>query len=293
MGPDAFGEWRARGETFQFRGQRVFYRQEGLGMPLICLHGFPTASWDWHRIWPELAARYRVIAPDFLGFGYSAKPFPHDYSIREQADLVEALAASLDVRETHLLAHDFGDTVAQELLARHNQGGRLRLRSACLLNGGLFPETHRARLIQKLLLTPLGGLIARLNGRRAFGKSFAAVFGPRTRPSPRELDEFWHLIDHDGGRRVLHLLQRYIPERRANRERWVGALVDASVPLKLVNGPEDPVSGAHMVERYRALVPQPDVSLLPGIGHYPQVEDPAGVLDALLRFLRTVDALNP
>jgi pimeloyl-ACP methyl ester carboxylesterase len=48
-----------------------------------------------------------------------------------------------------------------------------------------------------------------------------------------------------------------------------------------------------MVERYRALVPEPDVSLLAGIGHYPQVEDPAGVLDPLLRFLRTVDALNP
>jgi len=78
----------------------------------------------------------------------------------------------------------------------------------------------------------------------------------------------------------MHELIGYMAERRRHRERWVGALQATSVPLRLINGPEDPVSGAHMVERYRELVPAPDVVLLPGIGHYPQVEDPAGVADA-------------
>ncbi len=56
--------------------------------------------------------------------------------------------------------------------------------------------------------------------------------------------------------------------------------------MRLINGPVDPVSGAHMANRYRQLVPQPDVVSIPGIGHYPQVEAPDRVLRALLEFHR-------
>ncbi|MGL1585796.1 hypothetical protein ACSTHB_23480, partial [Vibrio parahaemolyticus] len=88
----------------------------------------------------------------------------------------------------HLLAHDYGDTVAQELIARHEERAArgddsLQLVSVVLLNGGLFPETHRATRVQKLLQTPLGPLISRLMGERSFGERFAAVFGPDTQPS--------------------------------------------------------------------------------------------------------------
>jgi pimeloyl-ACP methyl ester carboxylesterase len=66
-------------------------------------------------------------------------------SIHGQADIVEALIEHLELGEFHVLAHDYGDTVAQELLARQNAGtGKGRWLSACFLNGGLFPETHRA-----------------------------------------------------------------------------------------------------------------------------------------------------
>jgi pimeloyl-ACP methyl ester carboxylesterase len=55
--------------------------------------------------------------------------------------------------------------------------------------------------------------------------------------------------------------------------------------MRLVNGPEDPVSGRHMANRYEEIVPHPDVVLLEGIGHYPQVEDPARTLRAFVEFV--------
>lgn len=61
-------------------------------------------------------------------------------------------------------------------------------------------------------------------------------------------------------------------ERKVHRERWVGALQRATIPVVVIAGADDPVSGAHMVERYRDLVPRPETTLLEGIGHYPQVE---------------------
>jgi len=265
-------------------GFDISYLDGGSGEPLLLIHGFPTASWDWHRIWPQLTARFRVIiAADMLGFGFSAKPRPYPYSIMDQAALHEALLAHLGVRRIDILAHDYGDTVAQELLARELEG-KLRIDSCVLLNGGLFPETHRARLIQKLLAMPIGPLISRLMTRRSFDKSFSAIFGAATQPSAQELAQFWALIDYNQGAGIFHKLIGYMSERRKLRERWVGALQKSTVPLRVVDGLDDPVSGAHMVARYRELVPNPDVIELAGIGHYPQVEAPDAVLRAFLEF---------
>jgi pimeloyl-ACP methyl ester carboxylesterase len=282
-----FGQWRAGGKHLRYRGHDIFYRVDGNGPPLFAIHGFPSASWDWWPIWPALTARFRVVACDMIGFGWSAKPRHHAYSILDQADLHEALARELGVTEAHVLAHDYGDTVAQELLARHDAGGPLKLRSVCFLNGGLFPEAHRPRLVQRLLASPLGAVVSRLSSRRAFASGMTAVFGPKTPPSPQLLDELWELLEHDDGRRVLHRLIGYMAERRRHRERWVGVLVKTAVPLRVVDGPVDPVSGAHMVARYRELVPEPDTVEIPGIGHYPQVEDPDGVLRAFREFHET------
>jgi pimeloyl-ACP methyl ester carboxylesterase len=285
-------DWRAAGHEHVHHGHAIFYaehaRLPGAATALLLIHGFPTSSWDWQRVWRPLGERFdRVIAPDMIGFGFSDKPRGHDYSILDQADLHESLLAHLGVTRVHILAHDYGDTVAQELLARHlERAGKAgpHIESCVLLNGGLFPETHQARTIQKLLLTPLGPLLGLLMSRRSFERSFCAVFGARTQPTQHELDEFWDLIRRDGGHRLMHKLIRYIPERRAHRERWVGALQRTRVPLRVIDGPDDPVSGAHMVARYRALVPDPDTVTLPGIGHYPQVEDPEGVLQAFVEF---------
>lgn len=281
-------DWRARGRRHTHRGQEIFFVDEGAGPALLLVHGFPTASWDWTRVWPDLVARFRVIAPDLVGFGFSAKPRRYEYSVMDQADLCAGLLSARGIGKAHVLAHDYGDTVAQELLARSNEGALgWELASVCFLNGGLFPETHRPRVIQKLLIGPLGPLVSRLVGRRAFERSFVPIFGPRTRPDAHELDAFWRLLEEKQGTRVMHRLIRYMAERRTHRARWVGALQQAKVPLRLVDGALDPISGAHMAERYRALVPDPDVVMLPDVGHYPQVEAPAEVVAAHRAFVDT------
>jgi len=280
-------QWQREGRYFDWQGQRIFCRDEGTGEALLCLHGFPTASWDWHRLWPELCTQRRVIALDFLGYGFSSKPLPHAYSAAEQADIVQALLAQLGVYRLALLAHDFGDSVAQELLARQGEGvaNGLDLRAVCFLNGGLFMEAARPRLIQYLLLGPLGPWLSRRLNYPRFARSFAAIFGPHTQPSAQELTDFWRLIAHHDGQRVAHALIQYIRERHRQRGRWVAAMQRTSVPLRLVIGMADPVSGRRIAERYRELLPNADVVELPDIGHYPQVEAPAEVLPAVWAFM--------
>jgi pimeloyl-ACP methyl ester carboxylesterase len=277
-------QWFERGKWFLYRGNRIFYVEEGSGEPLLLLHGFPTSSWDWHKIWDGLISSSRVIALDFIGFGYSDKPPHYDYSMPDQADLVEKLLGHLGITQYHILAHDIGDTVAQELLARQLDRQSIQITSCCLLNGGLFPETHRATRTQKLLLGPFGFWIARLLNYKRFVSSFSMLFPDTTRPAESEMLDLFALISHKNGSRIMHRLIRYILERRRNRERWVTALQKASVPIRLIDGMDDPVSGAHMVDRYQQLIPKPDVIELHNCGHYPQMEKPDQVLNGYREF---------
>ena len=293
---DNLTRWMAAGDVRSLNGRRIFTRvaEAANRPPLLLIHGYPTSSHDFHGVWDALAARYSLYTLDLLGFGCSEKPRRASYAIAEQADLCQALLAQHGVGRVHVLAHDYGDTVAQELLARA-QEGRLVLDSVMFLNGGLFPETHRARRIQKLLAKPLlGPLLARRMRYEHLVAAMHTLWG-RTPPREQDLRDMWWQIDHDGGRIALARLINYMAQRRRHRERWVGALVTSTVPRALTCGAVDPVSGAHLAVRYRELVPEPDVTLLEDVGHYPQLEAPQRVLDAYAAFraklpARTVEA---
>ncbi|WNZ54385.1 alpha/beta hydrolase [Microbulbifer sp. MKSA007] len=284
-------QWLSNGKIFDYQNHQLFYVDSNPSCRhkhvLLLIHGFPTSSYDWQKVWAQLTEHYRCIAMDMLGFGYSDKPKQHNYSIHGQADLHEALLQHLNINKVHLLAHDYGDTVAQELLARANSGGTTRYASACLLNGGLFPETHQARFVQKLLLSPAGFLVNKLMSYRQFCRSFSAIFGPETQPTKRDLRDLWQILQYKNGNRLLYKLISYMRDRRQHRQRWVDALKQYPGPLLLINGSLDPVSGKHMVDRFRQLIDRPtDIVELGTIGHYPQWEAPENVGNEYLKFLK-------
>jgi pimeloyl-ACP methyl ester carboxylesterase len=284
-------DWRAAGGYFEFAGHPIFYLESGRGEVLLCLHGFPTSSFDYRKIWPELAERFRVAAPDLIGYGFSAKPAAFGYTTFDQADVVEELISRLGCGEVHILAHDYGNTITQELLARAGEGKLgFRIRTICFLNGALFPETHRPILAQQLLISPVGKLFGRFIPDSRFAAGLASVFGAATQPTREELNDHVKLFKHNGGKRIAHKLIRYMRERARYRERWVTALQKIDQPFLFINGSADPVSGKHLVDRFREVVPaQENIVELPGIGHFPHLESPRKVLDEFLRFHAAAD----
>ena len=291
-------DWREGGESVSTPLGKIFVRRQmEPRLPvLLLIHGFPSASWDWAPLWEPLSQEFSLVALDLLGFGDSAKPRGHRYSIAEQADLCEWLLRREGAWEYHVLAHDYGDTVAQELLARQldKRKPRPALRSVAFLNGGLFPETHRPRLMQRLLALPLvGGLVARAANKARFAANFHAIFGKDTPPEPAVIDGLWTLLRTHDGHLALPKLIRYMGERRKKRERWVGALQRVPVPMAFINGSADPISGAHAAERWRELLGGDDLYALPGIGHYPQIEAPEKVLEAAMAFWSRHRLLGP
>lgn len=282
--------WYKDGRYLNFEGKKIFVKEyPHPGKPVILFkHGFPTSSYDWNKMWPELHQYFHLIAFDYLGFGYSDKPYPYDYTIEEQADLTEFILEEMGISNCFVVAHDYAVSVVQELLARRLEKPELpKFHKIIFLNGGLFPETHLARPIQKMLVGPMGKWINMALSKKSLRKNLRQVFGPETPPTDVEIDAFWDILNMKNGKRCFHRTIHYITDRKRNRDRWVHALIRTEIPIKLVNGPEDPVSGRHMVERYKELVPNPDYVFLDNIGHYPNVEAPYYVNLEVLKFFQT------
>lgn len=278
-------DWRAQAQYFDFEATRIAYWRAGSGKPLLMVHGFPTASWDWAQIWNTMATQHSLIAADMIGFGLSDKP-SDGYSIHRQTDMQLALLKHLGVTEYDALVHDYGVSVGQEMLARqHESSGADGLGKMVFLNGGIFPDQHRARPIQKLGVSPFGFLVSRMLSRKGFGKSFSSVFGPDTQPSEQELDDFWELIAEQNGNRIFHKLLHYIGDRRDNAQRWTGVLQHVQNRIGFINGALDPVSGEHAYRRWVSHVPDAGAHLIAHVGHYPQVEAPAEVAAKTLEWL--------
>lgn len=99
-------------------GVRVHYQDAGdeSAPPLILIHGFLSSTFVWSKVFLELAAAgYRVIAPDLLGYGYSAKPVAFDYTIASQARMIAGLLNHLELSRATLIGSSYGGAVAATL----------------------------------------------------------------------------------------------------------------------------------------------------------------------------------
>ncbi len=189
----AIDEWKNSGNYFDYKGFPIFYKtSESENEVLLCLHGFPTASYDYHKVWSALSERFSLVAFDMIGYGFSDKPPEFDYTTFKQVDVLQALIEHLKIEKLHLLAHDYGNTITQELLARAEEDRvNFEIESICFLNGALFPETHRPILAQKTLAQSDRSFFSKIDSRRKVKQRLASVFGPEHEPTQRGTRRFY------------------------------------------------------------------------------------------------------
>lgn len=286
--------WKSKGKYFTFKGFQIFYIKEGTGPVLTIFHGYPYNSFDFEKIWNVLIQNFTVVVPDMLGMGFSDKPENHDYSFIEMADLYTALLSGLRITKSHILTHDLGNSVVQELLARNEEGrNSFAIKSIAFLNGGLFTDVYKPRLIQILLSKspkPIGRVLSRLMSKQSVSKATAEVFGVNTKPSMELLNNFWDILNYNYGKSIAYLIGRLVFAKEKRQQRWIKAMQQTKIPLCFINGPADPNSGLHMAERYKQLIPNANVKLLSeDIGHWPQIEAPDQVLEMYDSFLEEIE----
>ena len=219
--PASVLEWEAAGRRIEVDGREVFVRDvpaagDESGPPVLVLHGFPSASFDYRHVLDALRRTRRVILFDFLGFGLSAKPDLR-YSIELQADVTEAVVAACGIDRVVLLTHDMGDTVGGEVLARDLDGTLgFSIERRALTNGSIYIEMAQLSTGQQLLLSlpdERNELVGADEGA-AFRGGLAGTFAEARQPDDEELDAQWALMRRHQGSALLPRTIRYIEDRR-------------------------------------------------------------------------------
>ena len=279
--------WRSRGRHHEIDGQRIFVIEVPAtgpvaAPPLLVLHGFPTSSFDFHRVVDALAADRRVVLFDMLGYGLSDKP-DRAYRLVDQADLAQALVGELGIDRLGLLTHDIGDTVGGELLARQMEGSwPVEVTDRVVTNGTLYMDLVHLSAGQQLLESlPDERLAAGVLTEEAVVAGLVATFSPGHRVDTSEVSAAWELISAGGGERLLARHARYIDERRRNERRFTPPVINHPSALTVVWGTDDPIAVAAMADRLEASRPDARVVRLDGVGHYPMVEAPARFVGAV------------
>jgi pimeloyl-ACP methyl ester carboxylesterase len=270
-------DWKNKGHLISVYNKNIFVIDKGKSKEtLVILHGYPTSSYDYYKVLPELSKHYRVIIHDHLGFGFSDKPLEYSYSIIEQADIALQLWKQMGLTNVTLLAHDYGTSIATEILARHNkQQINLQINKLILCNGSMHIELSKLRVIQKLLRNKITRKwVAKLTNFSLYKKNLRNIYFDKKKISNEELQEMWFQLLHNKGEKIIHSLSNYINERYTFWHRWIGALKETQIPTKIVWAKNDPVAIDLIAELLALEIHNNKLFWINECGHFPMLEKP-------------------
>ncbi len=282
-------QWKQQGALIEVNGFKHFVYDSKTDKPvLLILHGYPTCVYDYHKSLTYLESEYRVVMHDHLGFGYSDKPMEYSYSLIEQTDQALMLWHQLGIDQACILAHDYGTSIATELLARRCRfkDFGFNWQKLVLCNGSMHIELAQLRLIQKLLLNPITGpWVAKLSNRNTLARNLRNIYHDKSLLTDEEIDALWIQMTHQNGKKVLHKTTQYIRQRRHYWHRWIGALRNTDLPISIVWAKNDPVAVIEMAKTLFDEVRNSQLIELDALGHFPMLENPAVWSEAVLKSL--------
>jgi pimeloyl-ACP methyl ester carboxylesterase len=277
----------ARRHFLTLHGQRLAYLEAGQGPPILLIHGIAEAAWAWEVIIPALARGHRVIAPDLLGHGQSAKP-RGDYSLGNQATLMRDLMISLDIERATLVGHSLGGGITMQFAYQYPErcermvlvasGGlgqdvTFLLRSLGLPGADLVAPLFLSTTTRDMMLGTVRWLGRRglkaSPGQKAMWRSYAGLTDPTTRAA--FIATVRAVIDQRG-QRVSALERLYLAR---------------NLPTLLVWGEKDRVIPVSHARSAHDEMPGSRLEVINDAGHFVQLEKPQRVAELILDFLAT------
>ena len=263
-----------------------FYRESSpIGrtelLPVLLLHGLPSQSYSWRKIMPALAAQgTRAIAPDWIGFGFSAKPEKREFAYTPDA-FITALAAfvqALEIERFSLVVQGFLGSVGLQYALRYPH----QIEGLAILNTPISTTAKLPWKMQQFGLPLAGEILTQdplLVDRTLEG-------GSRYRIGDEDLDVYRKpfLKSSAAGRSLLATvrnlqLQSSMAEIETGFQQW-------KQPTLIVWGPADPWLPLSMAQNFASALPQAELVKLEEGGHYPQDHWYEAVNEDLVPFLR-------
>ncbi|MDQ5893754.1 MAG: Alpha/beta hydrolase [Actinomycetota bacterium] len=259
---------------------------------VVLLHGFPESSYSYSGAFPLLGGAFeRVLSFDFIGYGFSAKPASgYAYSLIEQADVALRLIRESAITGCHFVAHDMGDSVMTEILARLNSNRpdwfEDGMQSVTFTNGSMVLGDAKLRLGQRALVSPAGPLLARVTSSlKVFEKQVVSAQGNGKLTEDQILDMYSASTTGAPPGLMAELINYLRERRRFEAPRWLPAVRDCEAPVHICWGGDDAVAPVAIAKRLKAEVkPEAKLTILEGLGHFAQIQDPEAWFGGLAPF---------
>ena len=255
--------------SFRVRSIEAVGADQGSGDPVLFIHGWGAGAGHWRKVWPDLATRYRCIAPELPGWGYSEKP-DVDYSIEWTADWLAELLENRAASPAFVVGHSMGATIAQVLALRHPT----RVRKLALLNPVVRCSDGLSRESRILSMPGLRRIAYWLTRRRWFLRFLTRNFTARL--GGLEENDL-ALVGKGSFQSMVRSLQAL------KKVDLTGSLGSVAVPTLVIGSAADraiPVEQSTLAGG----IPGSKVVILPEAGHVSPLERPEEVSKLLVEF---------
>ncbi|XP_077976384.1 putative hydrolase LipZ [Styela clava] len=299
-------EWYKMGEFATIHGREIFYihlkcADINLKNPptFAIIHGFPSSSFEYHKVLRNLSKYGNVVVNDHIGFGFSDVPKEnYTYSLGEAAENVLALWRHLGIKRAHIVSHDMGDSILTEILARRDRKMLPSyfddyFQSVTFTNGGMNFEMINFRITQTALMypkigKPLVSLVKVLGLRKfIFRKQVQSIWGPNIDEAEREKDiQNIMLINlYNGAIDISYKTIYYLWDRYHFEFRWFAALERLDIPSRFIWSDSDAVSPIKIPKSFQNMVPDFELAVIENCGHFWMLENPNRWVKEVIKIL--------
>ncbi len=255
--------------TVRVSGTNVFYREAGPkdAPTLLLLHGFPSSSRMFDTLFPLLADRYHLIAPDYPGFGQSDAPptTQYAYTFDHLAETIGQLADELGLKSYVLYMQDYGGPVGFRLAAAHPERVKaMIIQNAVANEDGLGPAWDERKAYWKDRAALEGKVIPNFLSYKTTKQRHLGTSPNVDRYNPDTwTDEFAHLSQPGQSKIQADLFYDY----RTNVAAWQAWMREHKPPMLVVWGRYDPSFAIGGATAYQKDVPQAEIHILDA-GHF-------------------------
>jgi pimeloyl-ACP methyl ester carboxylesterase len=258
---------------------RLHYQEKGNGPALVLIHGYGASTQDWSEVFDPLAQRFRVIAVDLKGFGFSEKR-PGDYAIPTQAGLVLKFLDQLGIERASVCGNSMGGAVA--LLCALNDPRRVErliLVDSVATNQAAWESGLVPRILLKPVIGPILGALA-LTSDDIVRHGLSRSLYDKSLATPQRLESYYRpLRTRNGQQATLAVARQWdlsILEKNLHRVQPPTLIVwgadDELIPLKHGQSTHQHIRGSQLV-------------VFPQCGHVPQIEKPREFVETVSKFL--------
>lgn len=275
-----FNTWSRQHNLMRINDEVVSYIDTEMGEETILfLHDFGTNSFSFYKQLENLKDRYRVLIPDFIGFGFSDKPRNYYYSILDQAQLIIKLLSELEISTLSVVSQGYGTSVLCEILSKMQcidcKKLNINITDITLLNGSLSIELSKSKSSEDIINHANNSKFNQIAySYQIFQKTFKLVLNQPTQVTDEEIELFWNLMSVNRGQRYLQFVDYSILERKQFANRWISALEKTEAKIHILWGSKDPLSHQFFANKLNELIKDSNIQIVEDCGHFPSLESP-------------------